>query len=49
MAIANSFQKAQIITLDTQQPFMVNALHGLSLKYDINKNNSKLEDYSIQV
>jgi hypothetical protein len=48
MAIVNSSQKAHIVTLDTQ-PFMVDALHDLSLKYGINNNNSKLEDYSIQV
>ena len=48
MAIANSSQNAHIATLDTQ-PFMVDALRDLSLKYDINNNNSKLEDYSIQV
>ena len=41
MAIANSSQKAHIVTLDTQF-FMVDALHDLSLKYDINNNNSKL-------
>jgi hypothetical protein len=48
MAIVNSSQMAHIVTLDTQ-PFMVDALHDLSLKYDINNNNSKLKDYSIQV
>jgi hypothetical protein len=48
MAIANSSQKAHIVTLDTQ-PFMVDALHDLSFQYNINNNNSKLEDYSIQV
>jgi hypothetical protein len=48
MAIANSSRKAHIATLDTQ-PFMVDALHDLSLKYDVNNNKSKLEDYSIQV
>jgi hypothetical protein len=48
MAIANSSQKAHIAILDTQ-PFLADALHDLSLKYDINNNNSKLEGYSIQV
>jgi hypothetical protein len=49
MTIVNSSQKVYIATLDTQ-PFMVDALHDLSLKYDISNNNSKLEeDYSIQV
>ena len=48
MAIANSFQMAHIVLLDTQ-PFLADALHDLSLKYDINNNNSKLEEYSIQV
>jgi hypothetical protein len=46
--IANSSQKPHIVTLDTQL-FMVDVLHDLSLKYDIKNNNSKLEDYSIQV
>jgi hypothetical protein len=46
--VANSSQMANIDTFDTQ-PFMVDALHNLFLKYDINNNNSKLEDYSIQV
>jgi hypothetical protein len=46
--IANGSQKAHIVTLDIQ-PFMVDALHDLSLKYAINNNNSKLEDYSIQI
>ncbi|KAG2197320.1 hypothetical protein INT46_005646 [Mucor plumbeus] len=45
---ANSSQKAHIVVLDTQ-PFMVDALHDLSFQYDISINNSKLEDYSIQV
>jgi hypothetical protein len=49
MAIANSSQMAPTVTLDTTQPFMVDALHDLFLKYDINNNNSKLEDYFIQV
>jgi hypothetical protein len=49
MAIASSSQKAHVAALDTQ-PFKVDALHRLSLKYDdISNNNSKLEDYSIQV
>ena len=48
MNIANSSQKASIVTGGTQ-PFMVDALHNLSLKYDINNNNSELEDYSSQV
>jgi hypothetical protein len=39
---------AHIVALDTQ-PFMVDALHNLSFQYDISSNNSKLEDYSIQV
>ena len=51
MTITNSSsQKAHIVTLDTQ-PFMVDALHNLSLKYNINNNNnnSKLENYTSQV
>jgi hypothetical protein len=48
MAIANSSQKTHIATFVTQ-PFMVDALHDSSFKYDINNNNSKLEDYSIEV
>ena len=41
MAIANNSQMAYIVARDTQ-PFMVDALHNLSFKYDVN--NSKLED-----
>ena len=47
--IADSSRKAHIDTLDIQSFFMVDTLHDLSLKYYINNNNSKLEDYSIQV
>jgi hypothetical protein len=39
---------ARTVTLGTQ-PFMADALHDLSLKYDINNSNSKLKDYSIQI
>ena len=45
MTIVNSSRKAHIATLDTQ-PFMVDALHILSLKYDINNNSLKLKDHS---
>jgi hypothetical protein len=48
MAIASNSQMAHIVALDTQ-PFMVVVLHNLSFKYDINNNNSKLEDYFTQV
>jgi hypothetical protein len=48
MAIVNNSQKAHIAPPNTQS-VMVDALHDLSSKYDINNNNSKLENYSIQV
>jgi predicted YcjX-like family ATPase len=48
MTTGNSSQKTHIATFDTQL-FMVDALQGLSLKYYVNSNNSKLKDYSIQV
>ena len=48
IAIANSSQETHIATFVTQ-PFMINASHDSSFKYNINNNNSKLEDYSIEV
>ena len=48
MTIFNNLQKTHIPIFDIQS-FIVNALHGLFFKYDIDHNNSKLEDCSIQV
>ena len=49
MAIANSSQMAHIVIILDIQPFMIDALHDLSFKYDTDNNSSKLEDYFIQV
>jgi hypothetical protein len=44
----SSSQMTNIAILDIKF-LMIDALHDLSLKYYVNNNNSKLDDYSIQV